>query len=173
MAKDYKKDLQEKMGLKNINAVPEIDSVVVTMGIGSIVTRKWHKDFEEFEKNLTKITGQKPHIIKSKKSISNFKLREWMPVMLQCTLRWNRAEDFLDRLCKLILPRIRDFDWTSKRSFDNQANLNMWIRNYNIFPELWVDDVTIPMWIGITVVTTTNNKEESQALLEEIWFVFK
>jgi len=173
MAKDYKKDLQEKMGLKNINAVPEIDSVVVTMGIGSIVTRKWHKDFEEFEKNLTKITGQKPHIIKSKKSISNFKLREWMPVMLQSTIRKSRAIDFLDRFCKLVLPRVRDFDGISKRSFDQQGNLNIWIRNYNIFPELWVDAITVPMWVGITIVTTTTDKEQSQMLLEELWFVFK
>lgn len=173
MAKDYKKDLQEKMGLKNINAVPEIDSVVVTMGIGSIVTRKWHKDFEEFEKNLTKITGQKPHIIKSKKSISNFKLREWMPVMLQSTIRKTRAIDFLDRFCKLVLPRVRDFDGISKRSFDQQGNLNIWIKNYNIFPELGVDAITVPMWVGITIVTTTTDKEQSQMLLEELGFVFK
>lgn len=173
MAKDYKKDLQEKMGLKNINAVPEIDSVVVTMGIGSIVTRKWHKDFEEFEKNLTKITGQKPHIIKSKKSISNFKLREWMPVMLQSTIRKSRAIDFLDRFCKLVLPRVRDFDGISKRSFDQQGNLNIWIKNYNIFPELGVDAITVPMWVGITIVTTTSDKEQSQMLLEELGFVFK
>ena len=173
MAKEYKKRLQERLNIKNINAVPHVDSVIVSMGIGSIVTRKWHKDFEEFEKNLTMITWQKPRLLKAKKAISNFKLREGMPVMLQCTLRWNRAEDFLDRLCKLILPRIRDFEWTNKRSFDNQANLNMWIKNYNIFPELWVDDVTIPMGIQITVVSTAGTPEGSQALLQEMWFIFK
>ena len=173
MSKDYKKALQTKLGVKNINAVPEIDSVVVTMWIGSIVTRKWHKDFEEFEKNLTKITGQKPHVIKSKKSISNFKLREWMPVMLQSTIRKSRAIDFLDRFCKLVLPRVRDFEWINKRSFDQQGNLNIGIKNYNIFPELGVDAITVPMWVGITIVTTTTDKEQSQALLEELWFVFK
>lgn len=173
MSKDYKKELQTKLGVKNINAVPEIDSVVVTMWIGSIVTRKWHKDFEEFEKNLTKITGQKPHVIKSKKSISNFKLREWMPVMLQSTIRKSRAIDFLDRFCKLVLPRVRDFEWINKRSFDQQGNLNIGIKNYNIFPELGVDAITVPMWVGITIVTTTTDKEQSQALLEELWFVFK
>lgn len=173
MAKEYKKWLQEKLNIKNINAVPQIDSVIVTMWIWSIVTRKWHKDFEEFERNLTKITWQKPHVLKSKKAISNFKLREWMPVMLQSTLRWARAEDFLNRLYKLILPRIRDFEWTNKRSFDNQANLNIGIKNYNIFPELWIEDVTVPMWIWITIVTTTDSKQEAQALLEEIGFVFK
>ena len=173
MSKDYKKELQTKLGVKNINAVPEIDSVVVTMWIGSIVTRKWHKDFEEFEKNLTKITGQKPHVIKSKKSISNFKLREWMPVMLQSTIRKSRAIDFLDRFCKLVLPRVRDFEWINKRSFDQQGNLNIGIKNYNIFPELGVDAITVPMWVGISIVTTTTDIEQSQALLEELWFVFK
>jgi len=173
MAKDYKKTLKDRLNIKNINSLPRIESVVVTMGIWSIVTRKWHKDFEEFENNLKKITWQKPRMIKSKKSISNFKLREWMPVMLQCTIRKAKAMDFLTRFYQLVLPRIRDFEWLNKRSFDNQANLTIWIKNYNIFPELWLDDVVTPMWLGITIVTSTNKKEESQALLEEIWYVFK
>ena len=177
MAKENKetmqKNLQKKLNIKNVNAVPKIDSVVVTMGIGSIVTRKWQKDFEEFEKNLIKITGQKPRIIKAKQSISNFKLREGMPVMLQSTIRKAKAMDFLDRFYKLVLPRIRDFEGTNPKSFDNQANLTIGLKTYDIFPELWVDDVSIPMGIGITIVTTTNNKVESQALLEEIGFIFK
>ncbi len=173
MSIDYKKNLQKRLNLENINSVPSIESVVITMGIGSIVTRKGHKDFEEFEKNLIKITWQKPRMIKSKKSISNFKLREWMPVMLQCTLRKKRALDFLSRFYKLVLPRIRDFEWLNKRSFDNQANFTIWLKNYNIFPELWLDDVSVPMGLWITIVTTTNNKEESKILLEEMWFVFK
>ena len=173
MSIDYKKNLQKRLNLENINAVPNIESVVVTMGIGSIVTRKWQKDFEEFEKNLKKITWQKPRIIKSKKSISNFKLREWMPVMLQSTIRKRKALEFLDRFYKLVLPRIRDFEWLNKRSFDNQANFTIWLKSYNMFPELWLDDVTIPMWLWITIVTSTNDKAESKALLEEIGFVFK
>jgi len=173
MSKDYKKDLQARLNIKNINSVPRIESVVITMGIGSIVTRKWHKDFEEFESNLKKITGQKPRMIKSRKSISNFKLREWMPVMLQSTLRKAKAVDFLNRFYKLVLPRVRDFDWLNKRSFDNQANFTIGVKNYNIFPELWLDDIATPMWIGITIVTSTNDKKESLSLLEAIWFVFK
>lgn len=173
MSKDYKKSLQERLNIKNVNSLPRIESVIVTMGIWSIVTRKWHKDFEEFENNLKKITWQKPRMIKSKKAISNFKLREWMPVMLQTTIRWKRAMDFLNRFYQLVLPRVRDFDWLNKRSFDNQANLNIGINNYNIFPELWLDDVVTPMWIGITIVSSTNDKKEAIALLEAIWFVFK
>ncbi|HPC34120.1 MAG TPA: 50S ribosomal protein L5 [Candidatus Absconditabacterales bacterium] len=171
--KDYKNNLQKRLNLKNVNAIPTIESVIINMGIGSIVTRKGHKDFEEFEKNLAKITGQKPRIVKAKKSISNFKLREGMPVMLQSTLRGNRALDFIERLYKLILPRIRDFSGLNKRSFDSQANLTIGIKNYSIFPELGLDDVTIPMGIGITIVTSTNDKEKSIALLEELGFVFK
>jgi len=101
--------LKDHLNLKNINQAPKVDKVIVAMGIGSLVTRKGHKDFEEFERNLIRITGQKPVLIKSRKAISNFKLREGVPVMLKVTLRGERAYDFLDRFCKLVLPRVRDF----------------------------------------------------------------
>jgi large subunit ribosomal protein L5 len=127
--------MKEKLHLKNINEAPKVDKVIVAMGIGSLVTRKGHKDFEEFEKNLKIITGQKPHLCKSKKSISNFKLREGLPVMLKVTLRKDRAVDFLERMTKLVLPRVRDFTGISKKSFDPQGNLNFGILNYGIFPE--------------------------------------
>jgi large subunit ribosomal protein L5 len=85
-----------------------------------LATRKSLKDFSEFEKNLATITGQKARVFKSKKSISNFKLREEMPVMLQTTLRKQRAYDFLDRFVKLVMPRLRDFSGLSDRNFDGQ-----------------------------------------------------
>ena len=159
--------MKDQLQLKNINETPKVDKVVVSMGIGSIVTRKWHKDFEEFEKNLKTITGQKPQLCKSKKSISNFKLREGMPVMLRVTLRKSRATDFLDRVTKLVLPRIRDFAGVSK------GNLNFGIANYAIFPELAVDAVTIPMGIQITVVTTAGTPEKAQIFLQDLGFIFK
>ena len=165
--------LKGQLQLKNINQTPRVDKVVVSVGIGSIVTRKGHKDFEEFEQNLKTITGQKPQLCKSKKSISNFKLREGMPVMLRVTLRKTRATDFLDRLTKLVLPRIRDFTGISKKSFDSQGNLNFGIDNYAIFPELSVDAVTIPMGIQITVVTTAGTPEKAQIFLQDLGFVFK
>ena len=176
--------MKDQLQLKNINETPKVDKVVVSMGIGSIVTRKWHKDFEEFEKNLKTITGQKPQLCKSKKSISHFKLREGMPVMhfklregmpvmLRVTLRKSRATDFLDRVTKLVLPRIRDFTWVSKKSFDPQGNLNFGIANYAIFPELAVDAVTIPMGIQITVVTTAGTPEKAQIFLQDLGFIFK
>ena len=119
------KDLQKQLGTKNINAVPKIDKVIVAVGIGSLATRKSLKDFDEFEKNIQKITGQKARVFKSKKAISNFKLREGLPVMLQTTLRKQRAYDFLDRLVKLVMPRMRDFSGLSDKNFDGQGNFSL------------------------------------------------
>jgi len=165
--------LKDKLNIKNINAIPKIEKVIVACWIWSLVTRKWQKDFEEFEKNLKKITWQKSRLIKSKKAISNFKLREWLAVMLQVTLRKKRAHDFLDRFVKLVLPRVRDFTWIASKSFDPSWILNIGLPNYNIFPELNLDDVTIPMWLQITIVTTGKDAEQAKALLQSLWFVFK
>lgn len=171
--KELFEHLKDRLQLKNINETPKIDKVIVSMGIGSLVTRKGHKDFEEFERNLKTITGQKPRLCKSKKSISNFKLREGMPVMLSVTLRKERAQDFIERVTKLVLPRVRDFVGISKRSFDPKGNLNFGIANYALFPEFAVDAVNIPMGIQITVVTTAGTPEKAQIFLEELGFIFK
>ncbi len=165
--------LQEKLWLKNVHETPAVDKVIVSIGIGSLATRKSQKDFSELEENLTKITGQHPRMIMSKQSISNFKLREWMPVMLQVTLRKGMAYDFLWRLTTLVLPRLRDFAGLLPKHFDGQANYNLGLPNYNIFPELGVDDVTIQTGIQITIVPTTDNVDHAKALLQSIGFIFK
>ena len=165
--------LKEKLAVANINEVPKIDKVIVSVGIGSLATRKSIKDFEEFETNLKKITGQKPVLIKSKKAISNFKLREGMPVMLKSTLRKDKAYDFLDRFVKVVLPRLRDFSGLSSKSFDAKGNLNIGIANYNIFPELDLEDVNTQMGLQITIVTTSTDIEKSKSLLEALWLLFK
>jgi len=167
------KNLQKELGIKNINAVPKIDKVIVSIGIGSLVTRKSLKDFDEFEKAITKITGQKSRIYKSKKAISNFKLREDLPVMLQTTLRKERAYDFLDRFVKLVMPRMRDFSGLSEKKFDGQGNYTIWLPNYNIFPELSLDDITTTMGLQITIVTTTKENAQAKALFRALWFIFK
>ncbi len=171
--KTHMPKLQADLGLKNVHETPQVDKVIVAIGIGSLSTRKSQKDFSELQENLAKITGQYPRMILSKQSISNFKLREDMPVMLQVTLRKGMAYDFLWRLTTLVLPRVRDFAWLSSRHFDQQANYNLWLPNYNIFPELGVDDVTIPSGIQITIVPTTNNKDHAKALLQSVGFIFK
>ena len=116
--KNIVKKLQKELGKKNIHEVPKLDKVMVCCGIGSLATRKGIKDFAEIENNLKAITGQKPQLIVAKKSVSNFKLREGMPVMLKVTLRRDRAYDFIERLVHLVLPRVRDFAGLNEKSFD-------------------------------------------------------
>ncbi len=171
--KNVIRPLQKKLEIKNINAVPKIEKIIVAIGIGSLATRKSIKDFDEFEKIITKITWQKSRVIKSKKSISNFKLREWIPVMLQVTLRKARAYDFIDRFVKLVMPRMRDFSGLTDKVFDGQWNANIGLPNYNIFPELTPDEIVTPMGMQITIVTSTKNNVHARALLETIGFVFK
>jgi len=159
--------------LKNVNETPQIDKVIVAIGIGSLSTRKSQKDFSELQDNLATITGQYPRMILSKQAISNFKLREGLPVMLQVTLRKGMAYDFLWRLTSLVLPRVRDFSGLSSKNFDRQANYNLGLPNYGIFPELAIEDVTIPAGIQVTIVPTTNKKDHAKALLKSIGFIFK
>ncbi len=166
-------DVMWKLNIKNINTVPKIEKVVVSVWIWSLLTRKWNKNYDEIEKNLQKITWQKPYLIKAKKSVSNFKLREWIPVMLKVTLRRDKAYDFLERFVKIVLPRIRDFSWIGMNWFDKHWNFNIWLKSYDVFSELSPDDITIPMWIQITIVTTTSDNEKAKWLLETLWFIFK
>lgn len=168
-----KKQLQKALGKKNINEVPKIDKVIVSMWIGSLATRKGMKDFSELEKNLITITGQKPIIIKSKKAISNFKLREDMPVMLQVTLRRQKAHDFLERLNKLVLPRVRDFAWLVSKKFDGRWNYNVWFPSQAIFPDLTPEEVIVPHGLQVNICTSTSNDNEAKELLKNLWFIFK
>ena len=108
--KEIKGKLQKSLAKTNPHQIPVIDKVIVSVGIGSLATRKGVKDFSDIQKNLVKITGQRPLLINSKKSNSNFKLREGMPVMYKVTLRRERAYDFLEKLTKVVMPRVRDFN---------------------------------------------------------------
>ncbi|MCX6824476.1 MAG: 50S ribosomal protein L5 [candidate division SR1 bacterium] len=171
--KNVVKNLQKQLAIKNVNAVPKIDKVIVAIGIGSLATRKSLKDFDEFEKVILKITGQKSRVLKSKKAISNFKLRENMPVMLQTTLRKQKAYDFLDRFMKLVMPRLRDFSGFTDKAFDGQGNFNIGLPNYNIFPELSLDDIVTTMGLQITIVTTTKDNAHAKVLLQALGFIFK
>ncbi len=121
---------------------------------------------------MIKITGQKPTLLKSKKAISNFKLREDMPVMYKVTLRRERAYEFLDKLTKVVLPRVRDFVGINPKSFDPQSNLNIGLATQAIFPELMSDEAGASMGAQITIVTHATNKNDAQALLKQLGFIF-
>ncbi|MEI7477866.1 MAG: 50S ribosomal protein L5 [bacterium] len=163
-----KQSLQKTLGKKNIHEVPVVDKVIVSVGIGSLATRKGVKDFSDIEKNLIKITGQKPVLIKSKKSISNFKLREDMPVMFKVTLRREKAYEFLDKLTKIVLPRVRDFVGLNPKSFDPQNNINIGLTTQGIFPELLTDEPGAAMGVQITIVTHAKEKEDVVVMLKKL-----
>lgn len=170
---ELKKNLMTLLNKKNVHQVPKVEKVIVTMWIWSIHTRKWIKDFSELEKNLKFITWQKPTLIKSKKSIANFKLREDMPSMLIVTLRKDRAYDFIERLINITLPRVRDFSGINPKSFDKGWNYSIWFKDQSVFAEIWIDESSISMWVWVTIVTNTINNNESKELLKSLWFIFR
>ncbi len=166
------KNLQEKLGKSNLHEVPKIDKVIIAMWVGSLATRKWVKDFSDLEENLRMITGQQPQMILSKKSVSNFKLREGMPAMLKCTLRGERAYDFIERMVWFVLPRVRDFEGLNVRKFDGMWNYNLGLPSQAVFGELTPEDIKTPMWLQITLATTADNDKDSKVFLESLWIIF-
>lgn len=170
-AKEIVPSLQRRLWIKNIMQVPKIEKIVLNMWIWTYI-RTWNKDFSSLQKDLSLISGQQPVVRLAKKSVSNFKLREWMPVWLMVTLRWDLMYSFLYKLINIVLPRVRDFRWVNKRSFDAEGNFNFWIKEHTIFPEVPQLDVVKPHGLQITIKMNTWNKEASKALLEEFWFPF-
>lgn len=173
---DYKSNLKfqlkEKLWKSNIHQVPSIIKIVVSMWIWSLVTRRWVKDFSDLEWNLIKFTWQKPLIIKSRKAISNFKLREWLPVMLKVTLRWKRAFDFIERLINMVLPRVRDFSGLVEKNFDWRWNYNIWFTSQVVFPELKPEEITTTHWVQVTIVSSSDTDNDTIELFKSLWFVF-
>lgn len=167
-----RKALQDKLEKKNIHQVPVINKVIVAMGIGSLASRKWVKDFSDLEKNLIDMTGQKPHVIISKKAISNFKLRIGMPVMLKVTLRGAKAYDFIERITTFVLPRIRDFNGLSVKKFDGMGNYSLWLKQQTLFPEIAPEQVTTLLWVQVTIDTSAHTDSEAKTLLEFLWCIF-
>lgn len=167
-----KEDLKKRLKKENIHEVPQLIKVTVAMGIGSLATRKGMKDFSNLEQILATITGQAPEMIHSKTSVSNFKLREDMPVMLRTTLRWRKAFDFIERLTGFVLPRVRDFEGLSPKKFDWHWNYNLWLKDLVVFPEVDPDEFKVPMGLQITLTTTADTDEEWQALLESLGIIF-
>jgi large subunit ribosomal protein L5 len=163
--------LQEKFGYTNLHQIPIIEKVVVNVGIGE--APKNQKLLDSVVDELTLITGQKPMINRSRKAISNFSLREGMPVGVSVTLRKSRMYEFLDRLVTAAIPRVRDFRGLSTRSFDGRGNYTMGIKEQIMFPEINYDRVQEVHGMDITVVTSTNKDDEAFALLREMGFPFK
>jgi len=162
--------LQSKFKYKNVMQIPQIEKIVVNMGVGEATQEP--KVLEWAVADMTAITGQKPSIRRAKKAISNFKLRAGMPIGCKVTLRKERMYEFLDRLVSIAIPRIRDFRGMPDKSFDGHGNYTVGIREQIIFPEIDYDKVEKVRGMDITICTTAKTDEEAYELLKEFGWPF-
>lgn len=169
--KQVVENLTDRFGYKSVMEVPKITKVTLNMGVGKALTDK--KILESAVSDMQNISGQKPVITKARKSIAGFKLREGWPVGCKVTLRSERMYDFLDRLVTISIPRIRDFRGLNPKSFDDQGNYNMGIKEQIIFPEIEYDRINVIRGMDISFSITTKNIDESRALLSALRFPFR
>lgn len=162
--------LKQKFNYKSVMQVPKIEKICINKGMGIAVTDK--KLIDVAIEEITNITGQKAVATRSKKAISNFKLRENMPIGVRVTLRGNKMYEFLDRLMNIALPRVRDFRGVSAKGFDGRGNYTLGVKEQIIFPEISIDKVNKISGMDITFVTTAGNDEESYELLKEFGMPF-
>lgn len=163
--------IQERLGLTNVNAVPKVTKVVINMGVGEAVNDKEH--LESAVNDLTAITGQKPVVTKARKSVASFKIRDGWPLGCKVTLRGDRMYDFIERLVNIAIPRERDFRGLNPKSFDEQGNYSMGIKEQIIFPEINYDNIDKIRGMDVCINTSANNKEDAKVLLEVLEFPFK
>lgn len=168
--KEVSPSLKEKFEYTSVMQVPKITKVVVNKGIGAAVADK--KLIDVGVEELTTITGQKAVQTIAKNSISNFKLREGMPIGARVTLRGDRMYEFIDRLVNIALPRVRDFRGVKDKGFDGRGNYTLGVKEQIIFPEISIDKVNKITGMDITFVTTANTDEESYELLKAMGMPF-
>jgi large subunit ribosomal protein L5 len=163
--------LQEEFSYKNSHQVPDIDKIVVNMGLGEATANP--KMVDKAMEELTLITGQKPAVRRAKKSVSNFKLREGQAIGCMVTLRGARKWEFMDRLVSVALPRVRDFGGVSPRAFDGRGNYTLGLKEQTIFPEVDYDAVERMTGMNVSVVTTAKTDAEGKALLAHLGLPFR
>ncbi|OGX83001.1 50S ribosomal protein L5 [Hymenobacter glacialis] len=170
----YKKDivpaLQEKFQFKSIMQVPKVTKICINRGIGAAVADK--KLVDNGVEELTTITGQKAIATIAKKSVSNFKLREGMPIGAKVTLRGEKMYEFMDRLLTVALPRVRDFKGINDKGFDGRGNYTLGVKEQIIFPEISIDKIKSISGMDITFVTSAENDEQSYELLKAFGMPF-
>jgi large subunit ribosomal protein L5 len=156
--------LMKEFSYSNRMQVPRVEKIVVNMGVGEAVQDS--KKIDAAVGDLTAITGQHPVVIRAKKSIATFKLRQNMPIGVKVTLRRERMYEFLDRLINVALPRVRDFRGVSSRSFDGRGNYALGLREQLVFPEIDYDKVDSQRGMDIVIVTSAKTDAEAKALLK-------
>jgi len=164
-------DLMKKFGYTSSMQVPRLTKITLNMGVSEAVSDK--KVMENAVGDLTKISGQKAVVTKSKKAIAGFKIREGVPIGCMVTLRGVRMYEFLDRFVTIALPRVRDFRGISGRSFDGRGNYNIGVKEQTIFPEIDYDKIDAIRGMNISITTSAKSDEECKALLAAFKFPFK
>lgn len=167
--------LKQKFGYTNLMAVPRLEKIVISMGVGKFATAggEGKANIEKAERELSVIAGQKPVRTKAKKSVANFKVREGMETGLKVTLRGARMYEFLDRLITLAIPRVKDFRGLDPRGFDREGNYNFGFTEQTVFPEVDTASVTFQQGMNITMVTTARKVEEGRELLKQFGMPFR
>ena len=163
--------LSEEFGRPNRLAVPRLDKIVVSMGVGRIANEEGALDTAAAE--LARITGQRPVVTRARKSVASFKLRKGMNVGLKVTLRGARMYEFLDRLIALAIPRVKDFRGLSLRGFDGRGNYNMGLSEQSVFPEVDPSKVRFTQGMNIAIITTAKTDEEARRLLGLLGMPFR
>ena len=164
-------ELMKKFGYKSVMQVPRLEKITLNMGVSEAVADK--KVMDNAVGDLTKISGQKPVVTKSRKAIAGFKIRENVPVGCMVTLRGTRMYEFLDRFVTVALPRVRDFRGISGRSFDGRGNYNIGVKEQIIFPEIEYEKIDAMRGLNISITTSAKTDEECKALLAAFRFPFK
>lgn len=163
-------ELAEELSIRNPMAIPKLTKIVVSMGLGRAIQDK--KILDAAQRDLGLVTGQKPVVCHARKSVSNFKLREGMPIGCKVTLRQDRMYEFLDRLINAAIPRLRDFRGLSG-TFDGSGNYSLGLSEQTIFSEINLDDVEHTLGMNITFVTTARSDEHGKALLTKLGMPFR
>ncbi len=163
--------LKDEFSLSNVMQVPKLEKIVVNMGVGEAIGNI--KTLDKAVVELTQITGQKAVITRAKKSISNFKLRQGMPIGCRVTLRGTRMYAFFDRLVNVALPRVRDFRGVSAKSFDGRGNYTLGVKDQLIFPEIDYGKVDQTRGMNICLVTTATKDDHAKALLGYLGMPFR
>lgn len=167
---EIKKKLREELKLVNIMEVPKIKKIVVNVGAGEAVTDK--KVLEKIQEHLNLITGQKSVITKARKSVSAFKIRKGLPIGVKVTLRDERMFSFLEKLVKIVIPRLRDFKGINPKSVDDHGNLNLGFSEQTLFPEIEFDKIDKIRGLEVTIVTDARDKNKGRKLFEVIGIPF-
>jgi|SRR5690625_1130095 len=163
--------MMEKFEYKSVMQVPKVEKIIINMGVGDAVQNS--KLLDSAVEELTLISGQKPVITRAKNSIAGFRLREGMAIGTKVTLRGERMYEFLQKLIRVALPRVRDFRGISKKAFDGRGNYTLGVKEQLIFPEIDYDNVNKIRGMDIVIVTTSNTDEESHELLTQFGMPFQ